>query len=299
MQNKEWNFLNTLVAKIGGDEVNQEALLYIRSSVVLLSLSLGEEALEESKKLLDAVEDSLKAFLIRTLDSSIYSNFYLAEARYYKLKGQSSDFYKNAMLFLSYTPIEKIPIDAQRSIAFDLGINALVGEDIYNFGDLLSHPILASLRDTTKDWLEQILRAFNAGDIELYEKLVHHNMNNIQNEHVLFRALELLKQKISILCLMQLVLDRSGSDRIFSFEDIGKKTKLHVDSVELLVMRALSLKLIKGYINQVNQTVVISWVQPRVLDLESIAKMRDRLEEWRTKVQATLIFVEQQTGEIV
>jgi len=64
-------------------------------------------------------------------------------------------------------------------------------------------------------------------------------------------------------------------------------------------MRALSLKLIKGYINQVNQTVVISWVQPRVLDLESIAKMRDRLEEWRTKVQATLIFVEQQTGEIV
>jgi len=63
-------------------------------------------------------------------------------------------------------------------------------------------------------------------------------------------------------------------------------------------MKALSLKLIKGYIDQVDQQVVVTWVQPRVLGLEQIAKMRDRLDDWTKRVHQTLIFMEQGTPDL-
>ena len=43
-----------------------------------------------------------------------------------------------------------------------------------------------------------------------------------------------------------------------------------LQKVELLVMKALSLKLVKGTIDQVEQFVQMNWVQPRVLDKEQV-----------------------------
>ena len=62
------------------------------------------------------------------------------------------------------------------TISFDLGIAALVGEGLYNFGELLEHPVVTTLEETEFAWLAELLRAFNAGDIAQYESLVgqHH-----------------------------------------------------------------------------------------------------------------------------
>ena len=43
-----------------------------------------------------------------------------------------------------------------------------------------------------------------------------------------------------------------------------------VHQVELLVMKALSLGLVKGHIDEVEQRIHMTWVQPRVLDLEQV-----------------------------
>lgn len=46
-------------------------------------------------------------------------------------------FYKNALLYLACTPLASIPLPEQVQLAHDLSLAALLGETIYNFGDLV------------------------------------------------------------------------------------------------------------------------------------------------------------------
>lgn len=48
-------------------------------------------------------------------------------------------------------------------------------------------------------------------------------------------------------------------------------------------MRALSLGLIKGKINEVKQTINVTWVQPKVLNMQQIKDMEHALDEWSQK----------------
>lgn len=52
------------------------------------------------------------------------------------------------------------------------------------------------------------------------------------------------------------------------------------DEIEHLVMKALSLGLLRGSIDQVAQVAQIHWVQPKVLDMNQIDGMRNRLKDW-------------------
>lgn len=64
-------------------------------------------------------------------------------------------------------------------------------------------------------------------------------------------------------------------------------------------MKALSLKLLKGRIDQLKQVFNVTWVQSRVLGLEHIKKMRDNLQEWTAKVDKTSLYIEQGTPDQV
>jgi len=70
-----------------------------------------------------------------------------------------------------------------------------------------------------------------------------------------------------------------------TFQTIAEETRLPLNEVEHLVMKALSLKLIKGSLDQVEQKAVITWVQPRVLSREQIGGLAKRLEDWVDKLK--------------
>jgi 26S proteasome regulatory subunit N9 len=63
---------------------------------------------------------------------------------------------------------------------------------------------------------------------------------------------------------------RPANNKQLNFNEISLKTKLPEDEIELLVMRALSLGLVKGSIDQIDKNIFISWVQPRVLDINQV-----------------------------
>jgi 26S proteasome regulatory subunit N9 len=63
-------------------------------------------------------------------------------------------------------------------------------------------------------------------------------------------------------------------------------------------MKALSHKLVQGQLDQVDQIIRIQWVQPRVLDLNQVTQLRNRLEGWVDNVHKTSLFLEESAPEI-
>eukprot|EP00061_Rhincodon_typus_P012017 g37456.t1 len=150
--------------------------------------------------------------------------------------------------------------------AFTLGLAGLLGEDVYNFGELLMHPVLESLRTTDKQWLIDTLHAFNSGNVEKFQAL-----KASWGQQPDLRANELrLMQKIQLLCLMEMTFTRPANHRQLTFKEISQIAKVPISEVELLVMKALSVGLVKGSIDEVDERVHMTWVQPRVLDLQQV-----------------------------
>ena len=69
-----------------------------------------------------------------------------------------------------------------------------------------------------------------------------------------------------------------------TFETISQETKVQPNEIEHLIMKALSLGLLRGKIDQVAQVAKINWVQPKVLDMKQIENMRLRLRDWDSSV---------------
>ncbi len=49
------------------------------------------------------------------------------------------------------------------------------------------------------------------------------------------------------------------------------------------MMRAMSLGLVRGVIDEVDQTFNVTWVQPRVLDKEQLTAVNTQIGVWQAK----------------
>lgn len=64
-------------------------------------------------------------------------------------------------------------------------------------------------------------------------------------------------------------------------------------------MRAMSLGLVKGCIDEVDQVVEITYVKPRVLDRGQIGQLKEKLHGWAGKVLETRNLLENNTAELI
>jgi 26S proteasome regulatory subunit N9 len=110
--------------------------------------------------------------------------------------------------------------------------------------------------------------------------------------------LDFVKEKLSLLALMNLVFETPAEERTISFTSVAAHCRLLVDQVEWLAMRAMSLGLIKGSMDEIDQTLQVDWVQPRVLDEPQMEHIASRLGEWAGKVDETGKFIEGQSLEL-
>lgn len=140
-----------------------------------------------------------------------------------------------------------------------------------------------------------------------------------------------------MMALLEAVFKRATQDRAtLPFSVISKEAQVPIDEVEHVIMKALAcvggvsssrlffwkvfwatdghlsfldgcgrtttclrrLNLIRGTIDQPASVASISWVQPRVLDRDQIAGLRDRLGDWSDKVTAMGEFVRSEGREL-
>ncbi|BGP11053.1 26S proteasome regulatory subunit [Rhodotorula toruloides] len=235
----------------------------------------AKEAMDQCQKVLDQLD---------SVDLAVHASFYRVSGDYWKAKAEFADYYRNSLLYLACIDIDRdLTQDERAERARDLGIAALLGESLYNFGELLLHPVLDSLKGTPNEYIRSLLFAFNKGDIDKFQSLIP----ELEKEPYLLQNLNTLRQKICVLALIEAVFKRPIQDRVaLPFSIIAKEAQVPVDEVEHLVMKALMLNLIRGTLDACSSVASITWVQPRVLDKTQIGGLKDRLGDWADKVQA-------------
>ncbi|XP_059009074.1 26S proteasome non-ATPase regulatory subunit 13 isoform X2 [Mustela lutreola] len=305
---------------------SDEAVILCKTAIGALKLNIGD--LQVTKETIEDVEEMLNSLPGVT---SVHSRFYDLSSKYYQTVGNHAAYYKDALRFLGCVDIKDLPgnvepwkslskehaleacqqlsevalacaslaeegpVSEQQERAFTLGLAGLLGEGVFNFGELLMHPVLESLRTTDRQWLIDTLYAFNSGNVERFQTL---KTAWGQQPDLAANEAQLLR-KIQLLCLMEMTFTRPANHRQLTFEEIAKSAKITVNEVELLVMKALSVGLVKGSIDEVDKRVHMTWVQPRVLDLQQIKGMKDRLEFWCTDVRSMEMLVEHQAHDIL
>ena len=327
----------------------EQALLRVRKAG---ALGGGEGA----KALLEGVRQAVRggqatlAGLREGEDPAVPASVHRAAAEYHKLVGPASACHASTLLYLGAVQPESLPAPERCALALDIALASLVGEGIFNFGEVLEQPVLGELAGTPHAWLCDLLRAFQVGDIAASDRCVGANRAAFDAQPTLRAASGLLSAKIKLLALMEMVLKRPTTERVIGFKDIAAVVMCAEDQVrlgggagprpafsspsssssplpspsllphtpltlppppppphphaplataftqvELLAMRAMSLGLIKGSLDEVERTLTVTFVQPRVLNKGQLAVIKERVDSWLGRCSETLALLEKAT----
>ncbi|CAJ0587129.1 unnamed protein product, partial [Mesorhabditis spiculigera] len=289
-----FKFLESLETAVSKEK---QALIRLRTAQIdfhLLNKDQSECCLDiqKARKMLEATQKQVDDLVGVT---TVHAPFYRAHAVYLKEIGDFAGYYREALRYLGVEEPTKLTFQDRHYQAVLLGFAALLGESVYNFGELLAHPILKALEGSPEKWLLDVLFAFNSGDLNQFYALEKDwggwpDMKKQRN---------FLVEKIRLLSIMEIALARPSKERTIAFAEIAGKAQIDTKSVEHIVMKALSKGLIRGSIDQVNQTVHVSWVQPRVLNANQIISMADRIGGWCKDVAGMEAVVNENAKEIL
>jgi len=271
MNNEAFVLCRVLVGKVKLHKYNQ--------------LKETKNIIEEAEKVLDEVDGV----------SPVHSQFYLLCSDLYRIEGKHREFYATSLKYLGCTDLEDLSKEEQAKHAFFLALAAILGDKVYNFGELLAHKVLDSLKGTENAWLTDLLFVFNSGDVTKFRSMKAQWSSQpdlAKNEAKLF-------EKVCLLCLMEMTFRREATARQIAFTEIAQETTLPVEQIELLIMKALSQGLVKGRIDEVEQCVMLTWVQPRVLDRQQLVTMTQKIGSWCQSVQDMELMIENKAGEIL
>lgn len=274
--------------------LGHEASMIVDMDVVIMKLKLN--LLDDAKVLLENSKEKLP--LISSTETVVFSKFHKSMAEYRKVVGPPKEFYKSALLFLSYTQVEQLSQEDRYNLATDMALAAISSDEIYNFGEVIATPVLVSLLNTPNEWLYNLVTALHTGDIETFNTTVDGAQSAYFQQPVLVSRHEFIKQKVVLLCLMNMVFQRHSHDRCIAFQDIAKKSAIPLEQVEWVLMKAMSIGLIKGEIDEVSQQVNVSWVQPKTLTKPELSLLCEQLETWTEKVKTSLVTMEDHTPEL-
>merc|ERR1712183_985849 len=231
-----------------GKESNEARVLCLSA---MGNIKLMQHEHVETKEIVEKCEELLQEMPGMT---PVHGKYYEMCSNYHQVMSDHNKYYRDALRYLGCIDIDEMSNKEQMERAFNLGLAGLLGDKVYNFGELLQHKVLNELK---KYWGKQ--PDLNSSELKL-------------------------RQKCMLLSLMEMTFKRPSNKRQLTFKEISKETTVAPEEVEILAMKAMSLGLVRGSIDQMEQKVIMNWVQPRVLDPNRVENMMKRVEMWRNDV---------------
>lgn len=268
-----------------------EAVLVLKTNQAILKFE--NDIQDEAKAILKEGDDHIQRQKARyqSVDSELYRQHYFLALGYYR-KAESMDagkFLEAALHYLSYQDRNQLDSKIQMGLARDITHAAIFSEETFNFGKVLFHPIMKCLENTEHEDLLHLLRAFDQGDMNLFEQ---HAACLEKNTPLTEGQRKLLQEKMRLMCLMVMCWKLDPNQRCVTFRTIARCCKVAEDKVEIALMKAMSKGLIEGQIDQVHQSVTVTKVQPRDIDVSGVAQLLSKVNIWVDEIENISGFVE-------
>lgn len=276
--------------------------LYLESkrSLLLLNHSPDKDTLatiytmiKTNKELLDQlIQDSPDVMIVNRAH-------YEMTMSYYKIVGPPEAFYEEAIRYLNYYTPEEADKTKSHQLAVDICLSALTGEGVYNLGQVVSNPMLLALKNTQDAWLMELLEACAKGQVAEFKQLVSQKYpSQIASQPALVNMGQQMQEKMTLLALVKMIFERPSSERTVDFATIAQVLEIPMEQVEWVIMRAFSVKLMEGSMDQVDGIVHVTWILPRVLDNTQMSDLATRFGEWAVKVSKTKETMQSQGGAL-
>ena len=220
------------------------------------------------------------------IESSLYAQYYKLSTLFYEKKSDYDNFYSNAFQYLAYETIigDEVKID----LCYKMCCALLIGEKSYNFEELIEKDFFKLMKGSKYDWISNLILSFNSAKVDQFLSMLEQNKNNIEQNKILKGKVDFLPIKIRIAALLEYIFQKNKSERNLTFEEICKVCMTEEDKIEYISMKALSHGLIKGYIDQAEKKLYVTWIKPKFLGKEKIGILNERITAWIDKAKRVL-----------
>lgn len=117
---------------------SDQPLLFLKMHIAQQQLEMG--AVQDCKVKIEEAKPELEA--LADVDPSVSAAVHYVSSLYYKFKKDYAEFYRSSMMYLAFISSDSLSYDFKLPLAVDISLAALLGEGIYNFAQLLMHPIV-------------------------------------------------------------------------------------------------------------------------------------------------------------
>ena len=212
------------------------------------------------------------------IDPVIYSNYYRLSTYFYEKKHDYDSYYYSALQYLAY---EKDISEGEKiELCFNMCVSTLIGEKMFNFAELIEKDFFKLMKGSKYEWIYNLIFSFNSANVQQFEEILKKYQNEFEAVPILKNNKDFLIIKIRIAAFLELIFQKNKGERIISFTEIRDKCGVQDLLIEFIIMKALSFGLIKGYIDQVEQCVHVTWVMPKYLDKEKLNLLLQRFDSW-------------------
>lgn len=210
------------------------------------------------------------------IEPFIYSQYYKLSTLYYERMNNYDSFYINAFQYLGYET--SITSEQKIDLCFKMCIAILIGEKSFNFEELVQKDFFKLMSGTKFEWISNLILCFSKTNVQQFLNYLTENKKQIDEIETLRNQMQFLELKIRIAALLDLIFQKNKNERTLTFQEIMKVCLCKEEQVEYMLMRTLSLGLIKGYIDQVHKLLFVTWVEPKFLDRDKLLLLKNRFD---------------------